>query len=1415
MIKKIILAGVIFICFSLNAFAQFTITISATDNIPDPHTSYEGELKHYFVNITLTGPLPDKYEFVASVTNGSVIQESLIPSFPPTHPVPLYVDIRWDCTILTTGTINITEIYSGNSVTYTNTIFSFLNDLNYCRTATPAKQNIYWGQTPQTLEVITCSPYCHGINSSAYQYQWQIGDVPIGVFPQVPPAGFTDIPGFAAHYPAYLPNTYNVDCIKAYRRKTTFTDAQNNVHVFYSTTAVISTFNYLHPGSISGGISFNNGVPVITQTPATGGLCDGFYYGYTWEFSTDNINWTQPGSGETYPAGLQIPGPCYIRRKVICANEILYTNTLTINPPVLIPGTITGGGTYSLNTIPSVTQTPASGSACTPPDYIYTWERSINGGAWASFGNGVNYPVNAGIVGTCKIRRKVHCVYEDAYSNELIFTMLPYTLPNAENLNYVRVNDIVIPGVHSWEQADALLTGDKLQTTTYMDGFGRGIQSVVKQGSLMQSATGLDPDNLNNYQDIVSHIQYDGLGRADKGFLPYTTTTNLGFFKTNAAAEQQSFTNQKYGEPANSIYTYSQTTFDGSPLNRVTNVKLPGAALNNDANYKGISGDYDFNKQTENIRIWDIGFNGGDKPINTGVYADNLLTKSITKDEKDKLVITYTDLSGNTILKRVQESNTASNPPLGDGDGWLCTYYVYDDFGRLRYTITPKAVEELKLPVNNWIIDNGIKAGLCFYQEYDKRGRITVKHSPDGGEVWLVYDNRDRLVLSQDENQRNRTNLTPAKLNQWSYSLYDENDRILTTGLIDDGRNRSDMQLMVEQLSRTPQNKEVEIYTGAFWETITAYNPVAGKIPGTSNYHCQSCTASFTNSLSYYDDYSRRPITQKSVNLTVNDFAQPTNQYVEQPVVSLTRIRGAATVSKIRILDDKYDNGNINDEKFLTSSVYYDIKGRVIQTYSDNIKAGVDASAVLYDFAGQELCSWEKHSMPGNVFNNTFDVTKTEYDLLGRAKQLLKLYTLNAADIGNLSNYKKLSEIKLDEFGRSKTKIIGDDPDQVNNPGKPLEIMDYSYNIQGWLTGVNKDYALANANGNMNNQWTRRFGFYLGYENGDNNFTAAQYNGSITGVIWRSQGDNALRKYNYEYDNVNRFKAANFTQKDNPAAASWSANLVDLSTSISSYDANGNIQFMMQKGIVPGTNGGVTIDNLQYQYNYNNGKSNKLTAVTDLASTAISGKQGDFKDYAATTDYDYDFNGNLKYDKNKNIIDAASNQTDPNPNAGIISNFLDLPQQVTVKGKSITEYTYDAAGSKLAKKVTQLTAGAPAPVTTFYIGGFVYEETTPAAGTTTTDLQYILNEEGKLRIIEPVDAWSGPSGQVNYLQILGNVELVNNGSIHKWGVWDYFIKDNLSNTRMVLTEEKHRAANVMQYGNAAHSSKNRRRSYIW
>ena len=114
---------------------------------------------------------------------------------------------------------------------------------------------------------------------------------------------------------------------------------------------------------------------------------------------------------------------------------------------------------------------------------------------------------------------------------------------------------------------------------------------------------------------------------------------------------------------------------------------------------------------------------------------------------------------------------------------------------------------------------------------------------------------------------------------------------------------------------------------------------------------------------------------------------------------------------------------------------------------------------------------------------------------------------------------------------------------------------------------------------------------------------------------------------------MNRLTKADFTQYTSSA---WNTNAgLDFSVSNLTFDANGNILTMDQKGWK--LSGSALIDQLSYTYQSN---SNKLQQVADNVNDNNS-KLGDFKYDATTktsTDYTYDVNGNLVADNNKKIL---------------------------------------------------------------------------------------------------------------------------------------------------------------------------------
>lgn len=1328
MIKKLVLLAIILGGISLNAFSEW-YTITVTPNQQDPH-SWEGSTINY--TVSFNGTVPPGTVFGANAINGTVIAYSINPN------TQSYVTVQWNCKV-TTGSIQILDETNKPAVvvhTYTTPIWTYSNYADFCNQTAPLTQSLLYGQTPNQLVVNGCTPFCY--SQYSFQFKWQTGDVAYGVYPQEPTT-WTDISG--ATGASYSPPTYNATVIKAYRRVTSV--VENGITYTYNSKTAIVNFNEpFDPGVISGsGFAYYNTLPDITQTGAAGGwACNGLIQ-YTWEKSENNGPWMVIGLGQAYPNDIQtwpnllITVDSRFRRHALCGNSSGYSNIISyiIRPP-LYPGELfmIPPGTIPYGTVPGINATsdPATGGLCLSSNYLYTWERSVENGPWQVISSGVGsnyqgYPSGVGIVGNSRFRRKVTCGNESLYTNELSFTMSTYTSPNVENLNYVRVNNMLIPGVNNWPQADNLPTGDKIQITTYYDGLGRPIQSVSKETSEIST---------NTWADMTGFNEYDIAGRVPKSYLSYPSTTTIGKFKVNAKTEQATYIQNTFSESVNAP-TYTLTTFESSPFNRVFNVKKPGDGW---LTSPGSSFQYEFNTAAEHIKIWKIGFAETDIPYVDGEYGEGKLYKAVSVDEKQMKVYEYKDFSGNLILKKVQLNNIVSD---NSNTGWLCTFYVYDDLGQLRSTITPKAVSYLEQ--HSWsFASTDVYKELCFYEYFDERGRTVIKHSAGAGEIHLVYDKRNRLVLSQDERQRNRTN------KQWAFYLYDGENRQLVSGLYDNTNDRNTLQYTYMP-NQNFGDVQVNINTGSS-ETITVNNPVAG-----SSTYCMGCTANttFINSVTYYDNYNY----SGAKNFTMGfAFPSTSNPYVE-PSQNSGRVLGMETGSKVRVLDSHHDDLNYN-QQFLTTTAYFDEKGRALQGLTDNIKGGVDYATMQYDFSGKTLSVYERQFFTGLESGKLITVTQLEYNVIGQLKSTSKQYYSLPT--------KKIASYKYDAYGRLSEKMLS--PDFNSNAG--IETLKYEYNLNGLLIGINKDYALSVSN---SDQWNHYFGMYLGYDNKDNKFADKQYNGNLTGIIWKTQGDNNPRKYDYVYDNADRLTGANFLQRETPGDVNWSNATVDFSMSNVQYDENGNLTTLNHKGIIPGNTSTVFVDKLEYTYLTVGGGawSNKLNSVLDnspgLGSTN-NGLLGDFKNetYNSPGSYSYDLNGNMVMDNNKKIRIGSGN--------GIDYNYMDKPQKITIENKSITEFIYDAAGNKLGKKLTNTQTNGV--TINWYNAGFVYVET---ANPTAVALQYISHEEGRVRVYTPVNQPRIALG--NYVNLPDGLK----------GVFEFFVKDNLQNIRAVLSEETH------------------------
>ncbi|WP_245899009.1 DUF6443 domain-containing protein, partial [Chitinophaga niastensis] len=610
----------------------------------------------------------------------------------------------------------------------------------------------------------------------------------------------------------------------------------------------------------------------------------------------------------------------------------------------------------------------------------------------------------------------------------------------------------------------------------------------------------------------------DNLGRVQYSYLPYVPqsgNTNDGSFKTDPFNSQQTFYQNNTLNPGaigESIY-YNQAVFEPSPLNRTARAYAPGNSWAQTGGNHPIAHQYLLNTVADSVMNWSMG--GGLLPVTSAVYAAGELSKDVITDEAGRQSIAYKDREGHVILNKIQY---ASNPGTGH-DGWLCTYYIYDYLGNLRVVVPPLAVQAI---AGNPDL-SPVAGELCFIYRYDAKHRLIVKKVPGADSTEMIYDLRNRLVFSRDGNMKLKNN--------WLVTFYDTLNRPIETALYNSTATRATLQasmntatsntqsisytfpgvadLVVASYDARPQYQatnsisfEAGFDSGAGGTTDAVINSSLdqGTTTITATNPLPSIPTSALTPLTYtfYDKYN---FTGVQTPLTT-DFSKPqagTNPYAEPLTATSSMTKGMVTGTKVKVLG--------TPDGWLTATIYYNDKGRVIQTISDNISGAQDVTTTLYDFNGKVLSTYLRHkNQRCGPTPQTTVLTMMGYDAAGRLTSIKK--RLN--DTTTLE--RTIATNDYDELGRLKTKKLG-----INGTSAPIEQLSYEYNIRGWLRGINKTFV--NTAGSTSN-W---FGQELDYDAG---FVNNQYNGNIAGIKWKSRSNSIARAYGYSYDNTNRLTVA-------------------------------------------------------------------------------------------------------------------------------------------------------------------------------------------------------------------------------------------------------------------------------------------------
>ncbi|MGX9987600.1 DUF6443 domain-containing protein, partial [Soonwooa purpurea] len=833
----------------------------------------------------------------------------------------------------------------------------------------------------------------------------------------------------------------------------------------------------------------------------------------------------------------------------------------------------------------------------------------------------------------------------------------------------------------------------KQETIQYMDGLGRPKQIINVKASPSQN-------------DIVTQITYDNLGRQDKDYLPMPqqSSTNGAFY----GGVSEIVGSPLYGGVAP---FYAQKEIEKSPLERPLSTTAPGAWANSN---KKISFNYSANTSSEVRKYsattisWSNGVTNSQLTHNAS-YAANQLYKTITTDEDGNVVTEFKDKQGKVILvKRYVNKVSAAD-----------TYYVYNEYQQLVYVITPNAVAK-------GVVLQADLDDLCYQYNYDAKGRLAEKKLPGKGWEYFVYDNQDRLVLSQDVNMGSKQ--------QWLFNKYDKYGRITYTGLYTSSSVYSSAGRNAEQnVVNTKGSNNVERKASAFTQ------------PGLSVYYDNDASKNYPNaitkllSVNYYDTY---PLGTPDHGTTVLDQALLT-QDAQTNIISTKSLPTANFVN------------NVEANGWTKNYMRYDTKGQLVKNHTLNHLGGYTITESKLDFTGSPVKTKTYHKRR-NTDVELIVEQDFEYDLQNRLeKQYHWVVGKSLKELLVFNHYNEIGQL--------------DNKDVGGVLGQNLQNVKYSYNVRGWLTGINKDNIIVGneasyipsglTNGKL-------FGYNIKYNNPESSLSPGSFNGNISEVDWiYNNGSDMLHRYSYAYDKSSRLISGNYQRPDLTVPVALT------NDEYITYDLNGNIINLQRTTSPIKGNTPLLIDDLTYNYS-----GNKVTNIQDASANSLGYPGGG-------QTISYDNNGNMTSMPDKGI-------------SKIDYNYLNLPTEI-LQNNNKTNYYYRADGTKIKKQYNLVNATGTKIINTEYLDGFQYstpntmpirralEETDTATLLATTAGQpetFALDTE---RVLVPIDPGGGSADDV-VLSFFPTAE----------GYYDYenlrYIyqyKDHLGNVRLSYTKD--------------------------
>ena len=698
-------------------------------------------------------------------------------------------------------------------------------------------------------------------------------------------------------------------------------------------------------------------------------------------------------------------------------------------------------------------------------------------------------------------------------------------------------------------------------TATTDDGNGGTLSATYYDGLgriREEVHTGITPKK----NDIITFHEYNSLERKAWQGIPVATSSAGTGCKTK----------DKYLEAAMQTtgdnHPYTQYSYERATLGRMAAVTGPGDTWHEAGKavryaYMTNSGNID----TLRCLLHDITESTGGISVRVaGVYADGTLSVTRTENEDGQTALEFKDRSGRIVLSRAIDR--AAETALYD------TYYVYDTGGNLRAVLPP----ELSANCNSGTIDNDMLEKYAYIYGYDTRNRMCLRKVPGAEPELFIYDAADRPVYRQDGKMREK--------GICEFTAYDVFGRVCITGMCSYSFPADIKSFFLTTICRCEYTGAANAFMGYDITGISIPNPTVL----TTKFYDRYTFIAGNGDLEYNHENGYGQKFGRALGLNTGKV--------------IARLSGAGSTVY-------YDS----------TAIYYDDRGRTIQTKATNHLEGYDSHYYAYDFVGNETGHKHVHAFRLGYSVDLEEVYNTTYDHAGRP--LVTTHAINGNAPVTIANR------KYDEQGRLTT-------DTKN--GHALLRTTYEYNIRSWPVKIGTTVKYVKL-------------IYTGNGTG----ISSRFGGDIAAVQWTVNGVDRYQ-YNFFYDGLSRLIRARYYEK-NSYTRKYDTEYA--------YDRNGNITTLNRRGFITGI-GTRDVDKLSLVYD-----GNQLVKVDDQINGPYKKGLMHFDDGAKESiEYEYDANGNLTTDLNKGITAMSYNVT----NRPAKTDFDN--------GKSFS-YMYDAEGEKL------------------------------------------------------------------------------------------------------------------------------------